>query len=124
MSRPIPTDAELQILKVLWKAGHATVREVYEALGATGGYTTVLKTMQIMAEKRLVARDENNRSHVYRATVQAEPTEKRLVGELVDRAFDGSAAKLAMRALSSARPSREELAEVRRLLDRLDEDER
>jgi len=121
--KPIPTDAELQILQVLWKHGPATVRAVLDALATDSGYTTVLKTMQIMAEKGLVTRDETNRSHVYRAAVAAAPTERKLVNELMDKAFDGSAARLAMRALSTSRPSKEELAEVRKLLEALEGDE-
>lgn len=119
--KPLPTDAELQILQALWKRAPLTVREVFEALGNSAGYTTVLKTMQIMAEKGLVTRDETNRSHLYRPAVQAAPTERKLISELVDKAFDGSAARLAMRALSTGRASREELAEVRRLLETLEE---
>ncbi len=122
--RPTPTDAELQILQVLWRLGPTTVRAVHEALASASAYTTTLKTMQIMAEKGLVSRDESQRSHVYTAAVGAEATERRLVGELVAKAFDGSAARLAMRALSSGRASREELAEVRSLLERLGEDRR
>lgn len=118
--KPIPTDAELQILQVLWKRAPASVREVYEALGASSGYTTVLKTMQIMTEKGLVTRDESNRSHLYRPAVQAAPTERKLINELVHKAFDGSAARLAMRALATGRPSRQELAEVRALLEALE----
>ena len=120
--KPIPTGAELQILQVLWKRAPLTVREVFEGLGSGGGYTTVLKTMQIMAEKGLVTRDETNRSHLYRPAIQAAPTEKKLISELVEKAFDGSAAKLAMRALSTGRPSRQELAEVRELLERLEDE--
>lgn len=120
--KPTPTRAELQILQVLWKRAPLTVREVYEALGTESGYTTVLKTMQIMVEKGLVTRDETNRSHLYRPAIRAAPTEKRLIGELVDKAFDGSAAKLAMRALATGRPSRQELAEVRELLERLEDE--
>ena len=120
--KPTPTGAELQILQVLWKRAPLTVREVFEGLGSGGGYTTVLKTMQIMAEKGLVTRDETNRSHLYRPAIQAAPTEKKLISELVEKAFDGSAAKLAMRALSTGRPSRKELAEVRELLERLEDE--
>lgn len=121
--KPVPTDAELQILRVLWREAPRTVREVHEALGGSTGYTTVLKTMQIMTEKGLVTRDETERSHRYRPAVQAAPTEKRLVTELMEKAFEGSAAKLAMRALASGRASKAELEEVRRLLDTLEEDE-
>lgn len=120
MTSGTPTAAELAILQVLWRRGPSTVREVHEELGAGTGYTTVLKTMQIMAEKRLVSRDESERSHVYAARVKPAPTEERLVSELMHRAFDGSAARLAMRALSTGKASKEELAEVRRLLDSLE----
>lgn len=123
MSKPTPTTAELAILQVLWKAGPQTVRAVHEQLDADTGYTTVLKTMQIMADKGLVARDESTRSHVYSAVVKAAPTQAKLVGELMQRAFSGSAAKLAIRALSTGKPSKEELAEVRALLDSLEGDE-
>jgi BlaI family transcriptional regulator, penicillinase repressor len=119
--KALPTDAELAILNVLWSKGSATVREVHEALGeADTGYTTVLKTMQIMTQKGLVSRDESERSHVYRAAVNQEPTQRRLLRDLIDRAFGGSAPTLAMRALSVAPASKEELAEVRALLDELE----
>jgi predicted transcriptional regulator len=121
--KPMPTDAELQILQVLWKRGPSTVREVHDEMGSTTAYTTALKTMQIMTEKGLVARDESQRSHVYRPLVQAGPTQRRLVSELVDKAFAGSAVQLAIRALSTARPSRDELAEVRKLLEDWDDAE-
>lgn len=118
--KPTPTAAELAILKVLWTRGPSTVREVHELLEGDTGYTTVLKTMQIMADKRLVTRDESSRSHVYSAAIQAAPTETRLVSELMDKAFEGSAGKLAIRALSTGKASKEELAEVRRLLETLE----
>jgi predicted transcriptional regulator len=121
--KPTPTGAELSILQLLWKRSPMTVREVHEGLGTSSGYTTVLKTMQIMAEKGLVTRDESNRSHLYRPAVQAAPTERRLISELVDKAFDGSAARLAMRALATGRPTREELAEVRALLETLEDEQ-
>jgi predicted transcriptional regulator len=121
--KPTPTAAELSILQLLWKRSPMTVREVHEALGTSSGYTTALKTMQIMAEKGLVTRDESNRSHLYRPAVQAAPTERRLISELVDKAFDGSAARLAMRALATGRPTREELAEVRALLESLEDEQ-
>ncbi len=121
MDRPLPTDAELAILNVLWRKGAATVREVHDALSGSSetGYTTVLKTMQIMTEKGLVVRDESQRSHLYRAAVKEESTQKRLVGRLIDRAFSGSSAQLAMRALSAAPASSEELAQLRALIDAL-----
>ena len=116
----LPTDAELEVLKVLWKRGASTVREVFDALQHATGYTTALKTMQIMFEKGLVTRDDSARSHVYTAAVQAEATRGQLVSELMERAFDGSASRLAMRALSAEPPSREELDQVRALLDQLE----
>lgn len=119
--KPIPTDAELQILQVLWKRGPSTVREVHDELGGKAAYTTALKTMQIMTEKGLVGRDESQRSHLYRPLVQAMPTQRRMVSELVEKAFEGSAVQLAIRALSTKRPSKDELAEVRKLLESYEE---
>ena len=119
---PRPTDAELEILKVLWRRGPSTVREVFETLGeARGtGYTTVLKLMQIMATKGLVKRDEGERAHRYEAALAEDETQRRLVGELVQKAFDGSAKKLVLQALSSRRATADELAEIRRMLDELE----
>ena len=118
---PQPTEAELAILEVLWEAGAGTVREVHDTLHRTGkartGYTTVLKLMQIMARKGLVDRDESNRSHVYVPTCSREDTQTDLVGDLIQRAFAGSASQLVLRALSSNRASREELDAIRSMLD-------
>ena len=99
--KPLPTDAELAILTVLWRRGPSTVRDVFESLrdDAGTGYTTVLKLLQIMMAKGLVKRDESQRSHVYRAAASEEQTQKRLVGDLLDRAFGGSAQALVMRAV-------------------------
>lgn len=120
--KPRPTDAELAILAILWALGPATVREVHEALpaGVRRGYTTTLKLMQIMAEKGLARRDESQRSHVYTATADEGETQDTLVGDLLDKAFGGSAAKLAMRALAREPASASELAEIRALLARLE----
>jgi BlaI family transcriptional regulator, penicillinase repressor len=120
---PIPTDAELRILRVLWERGGSTVREVLDELPGDRnvGYTTVLKLLQIMHEKGLVARDERARTHVYTARVAEQRTERRLVSDLIDRAFSGSAATLVMRALADRAATPEELAEIRRLIDRLEE---
>ena len=119
---PRPTDAELEILKVLWRRGPSTVREVFETLGEskTTGYTTVLKLMQIMAEKGLVVRDESERAHRYEPAAPEDETQRRLVGDLLRKAFDGSAKKLVMQALSTERASAEELSEIRRMLDELE----
>jgi predicted transcriptional regulator len=116
---PRPTAAELEILRALWSLGPSTVREVYERLNHTKptGYTTVLKLMQIMAEKGLVARNEQQRAHVYEAACRQEDTQRQLVGDLVERAFGGSATQLVMQALAAKRATPEELAEIRRILD-------
>jgi predicted transcriptional regulator len=119
---PRPTDAELAILRVLWERGPSTVREVHEVLQDGSGYTTVLKMMQIMTEKGLVVRDESQRAHVYSARATQEKTQRQLVTDLVERAFGGSPAQLAMQALSTKKTSPEELAELRRLLDSLDKE--
>ena len=120
---PQPTGAELAILKVLWRRGTATVREVWEETSGDRktGYTTVLKLLQIMTDKGLVRRDERLRTHVYRPAGSEEQTQRRLVRDLLDRAFEGSAAKLVMQALSAKRATPQELAEIRELLDGLTE---
>jgi predicted transcriptional regulator len=114
-----PTDAELAILAVLWEQGPCTVRQVHEALSQQRdlGYTTVLKIMQIMDEKGLVARDQSQRSHVYRASKAREHTQAQLVSDLLHKAFGGSAARLVMSALSHKPASREELKAIKRMLD-------
>lgn len=105
-------------MRVLWRRDEATVREVHDELrrGRKTGYTTVLKLMQIMTDKGLVTRDESQRSHVYRPAVGEVETQSRLVSDLVDKAFGGSASRLVMRALSPE-TSQEELAEIRGFLD-------
>ncbi|MGE5246046.1 MAG: BlaI/MecI/CopY family transcriptional regulator [Betaproteobacteria bacterium] len=112
-----PTDAELAILRVLWARGPSTVRQVAEALGKDTGYTTALKLLQIMTEKRLVRRNESARTHVYEAAVSEDLTQRQLVTDLLDRAFGGSAAKLVLQALSTSPASPEELAAIKKLLD-------
>jgi len=112
-----PTDAELAILRVLWTRGPSTVREVAVDMGREEAYTTVLKLLQIMTEKRLVRRNETARTHVYEAVGTKEQMRKRLVSDLVERVFDGSAAKLVLHALAATKASPEELAEIRRLLE-------
>lgn len=118
---PQPTNAELAILRVLWRDGPSTVRDVYERLPTHDvGYTTVLKTLQIMTEKGLVQRDESARSHIYRAAVPANVVKRRMVSDLLDRAFEGSAASLVMHALSARTASAADLAQIRSLIDELD----
>ena len=111
-----PTDAELAILRVLWTRGPSTVRQVAEALGRETGYTTALKFLQIMTEKGLVVRDEADRTHIYEAAYTQHQTQRQLVTDLLDRAFDGSAAQLVLQALSTNKASPEELDEIRKLL--------
>jgi predicted transcriptional regulator len=119
---PRPTDAELAILRVLWRRGPSTVRQVHDVLSADKrtGYTTVLKFMQIMTEKGLLLRDESQRSHVYRPQVPAEKTQQQLVGDLLERAFEGSAQRLVMQALSTKKVTPEELVQIRGLLDKIE----
>ena len=117
MALPLPTDAELDILNALWRLGPATVREVHEAVGKDSGYTTTLKQMQLMTDKGLLKRSERFRSHVYEAAEPKEQTQKQLAGDLLKRAFDGSAKSLLLGALSAHRASEAEVREIRRMLD-------
>ena len=116
---PRPTDAELETLTVLWSRGPSTVREVHVTIASRrpAQYSTVLKFLQIMAEKGLVRRDEKERAHVYEAASPREWTQQQLAGDLLERAFGGSASRLLMGALSARKASRQELAELRRVLD-------
>src|SRR6476469_10400956 len=116
---PRPTDAELAILRILWDRGPSTVRHVHDVLNRErqASYTTALKLLQIMTEKGLVERDERDRTHIYRARLSEETTQRQLVRDLVDRAFGGSSTKLVMQALATRRASAEELKDIRRALD-------
>jgi len=114
---PLPTAGELDILAVLWRLGPATVREVHEAVNKEIGYTTTLKQMQVMLDKKLVIRSERFRSHVYEAGIPKGQTQSRIVGDLLVRAFEGSAARLVMGALSAKPASKGELNEMRRMID-------
>jgi BlaI family transcriptional regulator, penicillinase repressor len=115
-----PTDAELAILRVIWQHGPSTVKDVHKVLEATKrtGYTTVLKFMQIMAEKGLLSRDESSFAHVYQAQIPQEQTERTLVADLLERAFEGSTSRLVMRALAAKKATPEELSEIRKILKR------
>ena len=117
-----PTDAELAILRVLWRLGPSTVREVWERTNRAQqtGYTTVLKLLQIMFEKGLVERDERARSHIYKASVSEEQTQRQVLGHLLERLFSGSASRLVMQALAVKKTSKAELAEIRKLLDAME----
>jgi len=117
---PRPTEAELELLQILWQKEPATVRDIYDALNEekTSGYTTVLKLLQIMTTKGLVVRDEAARAHVYRAAFSQDSMQSRLLADLSNRLFAGSAAQLALHALSMAPASDDELVEIRALLER------
>ncbi len=114
-----PTATELEILRVLWERGPSTVREVHEVLAEVKpiGYTSVLKIMQIMTQKGTVVRNEDSKAHIYKARQAAESTKRQLVGDLLQRAFAGSASQLMMHALAAKRTSTTEIAELRELLD-------
>ncbi|HKN75595.1 MAG TPA: BlaI/MecI/CopY family transcriptional regulator [Candidatus Acidoferrum sp.] len=120
---PRPTNAELEILTVLWSIGPSTVRGVYDVIRRRrpAQYSTILKFMQIMAEKGLVRRDEHQRAHIYEAAKPREWTQRQLAGDLLERAFSGSAKALMIGALSARKASKEELAELRELLDQFRE---
>ena len=119
---PRPTDAELAILRVLWERGPSTVREVHDDLSRVNdtGYTTVLKLLQIMTDKGLVVRDESQRAHVYATRETQQRTQRQLLGDLIDRAFGGSPAKLVMQALSGTKASAEELTAIRQMLEKME----
>jgi BlaI family penicillinase repressor len=114
-----PTTSELEILQVLWTRGPSTVREVHEILSEKRemGYTNVLKLMQIMTEKGLVRRNETQRAHVYEVCQPAEKTKRHLAADVMERIFDNSASELMMHALAGRRASKEEIAELRRLIN-------
>lgn len=120
-----PTDSELEILTLIWQKDKATVREIHEALSANKdtGYTTTLKLMQIMHGKGLLGRDEEQRTHVYYAAIDKTDTQKTLVDDFVSAAFGGSAKNLVMQALGQGNPSKEEINEIRALLDRLQKEQ-
>ena len=121
---PRPTDAELVILRILWERGPSTVRDVHAALSVQGiGYTTVLKQLQIMTDKGLVDRNENQRAHVYTPRASEERTQRQLLRHLIDRAFGGSPARLVLQALAGQRSTPGQLREIRALLDALEKEE-
>lgn len=112
-----PSDAEFAILTTLWRCGPSTVREVHEALAKDTGYTSTLKQMQVMNEKGLLRRSERYRSHVYEPAVSKEEMQARIAGDVLRRAFEGSAGNLVLGALTAQRASAEDLAEIRRVID-------
>ena len=120
-----PTEAELEILRILWESGPSTVRFINEKLNEKKevGYTTTLKIMQIMTAKKLLERDASQRSHIYRAILKESETQNHLLERLMETAFGGSASKLVMRALGSHKTSKEELRKIRKLLDEREREE-
>lgn len=116
---PKPTEGELAILQVLWQKGPSTVRQVHESLESAKptGYTTTLKLMQIMSEKGLVARELSSRTHTYSAKLPQAQTQRQFVSDMIAKVFGGSSAQLVMHALSSHSASKEELAEIKQLID-------
>lgn len=117
-----PTEVELQILRILWELGPSPVREIHARLEADKGtnYSTTVKMLSVMLEKELVTRDEQARPHVYRAAVTQERARKKMLHELIDKLYDGSASSLVMHALSSKKASAEEISEIRQLLNELE----
>jgi BlaI family transcriptional regulator, penicillinase repressor len=113
-----PTAGELEILSVLWQSGPSTVRDVFETIAATKStqYTTILKLMQIMHQKGLLVRNEKEKAHIYRAAQSQEQTQTNVVADLLDKVFQGSAAKLVQHVLETKAASREEIAEIRRMI--------
>jgi len=121
---PMPTPAEVDILAALWRLGPATVREVHEELGKACGYNTTLKQMLLMTEKGLLRRSERFRSHVYEPAAPKDQMQQRLAGDLMRRVFEGSAKSLIMGALGAQSTSAEELADIRKMLEEIDDRKR
>jgi predicted transcriptional regulator len=123
---PKPTEAELEILQLLWQNGPCTVRFVNDRLNEAKsvGYTTTLKIMQLMFEKNLLKRDEQSRSHLYRAAVKEKETQGLLLDRFLETAFGGSALKLVMQALGNHKASKEEISQIRELLDKMEGDKK
>jgi BlaI family transcriptional regulator, penicillinase repressor len=119
MSKSTPTDAELEVLNVLWTKGPSTVREINEMLSKEKevGYTTTLKIMQIMTVKGLLERDESSRTHVYKPLMKESDTQRTMMDKLLNSAFGGSASKLVMQALGNNKTTKAELDEIRKFLD-------
>jgi BlaI family transcriptional regulator, penicillinase repressor len=117
-----PTEKEMEILQILWDMKGASVKEVHEAMGGdkANGYTTILKMLQIMHEKGLVARQKSGKLHLYKAVLSLEKTQQQLVGKMIDTVFKGSAARLVLSAMGHARSSPEELQEIKKYLEKLE----
>jgi predicted transcriptional regulator len=125
MARPSatqPTEVELQILRILWELGPSPVREIHKRLEAEKGtnYSTTVKMLSVMMQKGLVRRDEDAQPHVYRPALTRERAGRRMLAELIERVYDGSAMSLVLQALSSSKATKAELDEMRRMLDRME----
>jgi predicted transcriptional regulator len=119
-----PTESEMEILQVLWELGPSSVREVHDILSETkdSGYTTTLKLMQIMYEKGLLSRNDEAKSHIYSSAIKKESVQKQLVSKMINGLFKGSPAKLVMHALGNHRASKEEIMEIKKYLDQMEND--
>ncbi len=118
-----PTESELEILNILWERGPSTVRDVHEVLeqNKEAGYTTTLKLMQIMHDKKLLKRDTASKSHVYTANVSQEKTQGQIVKRLIDSVFNGSASQLVMQALGNHKTNKKELEEIKKYLEEMEQ---
>lgn len=119
-----PTDSELEILNIIWEKGDSTVREVHEVLEQTKevGYTTTLKLMQIMHDKKLLTRDTSSKTHIYKAAISQENTQGQIVQRIVDNVFNGSAMQMVMQALGNHKASNKELDQIREYLDQIEKE--
>jgi BlaI family penicillinase repressor len=119
MSKPKPTESELEILNILWEKGACTVRDIHEVLEKTkdAGYTTTLKLMQIMLDKKLVKRDATNKTHIYKANISQEDTQGQMLQKMIDTVFNGSAMDMVMQALGNHKTSKEEIELIKKYLD-------
>lgn len=117
-----PTESEMEILNILWEKGPSTVRDVHEILEKSkdAGYTTTLKLMQIMHDKKLLSRDSSNRSHVYKAAISKEQTRGQMVQRMIDNVFNGSAMQLVMQALGSHKAAPGELEQIKAYLEEME----
>ena len=122
MSQPKPTDSELEILNILWEKGPCTVREIHEVLEKSkdAGYTTTLKLMQIMLDKKLLSRDASSKTHIYNAAISQEHTQGQLVKRMIDTVFNGSAMDMVMQALGNHKANAEELEQIKQYLDEME----
>ena len=121
-SSPQPTEVEMQILRILWELGPSPVREIHRRLQAAKGtsYSTTVKMLAVMLDKKLVTRDEEAQPHVYKAALTRDVAGKRLLRDLIEKVYDGSACSLVLQALSTQRATKEERDEIRRLLDKME----